>query len=75
MARELGDFSAMAQAVWAEPTVAGKQEKILVMIGECRSKEEKKAAFRRSLAGMTNATRLDRFAADLMLVDTDRRIK
>lgn len=75
MARELADFGSLAQAVWVEPTVTGKQEKILVMIDECRSKEEKKQHFRREVAAMSNGKRLDRFAADLMLVDTDRRIK
>ena len=45
MAKELADFGTLAQAVWVEPTITGKQEKILVMIDECRSKEEKKQHF------------------------------
>lgn len=75
MATQLGDFSQFAQRVWAEPTITGKQAIVCEMIDACRSNAEKKAAFKRDLGRMTNGTRIDRFAADMMLRDTDKRIR
>lgn len=75
MATQLGDFSGFAQRVWKEPTIGGKTMIIHEMINACRSNEQKKATFRHNVGKMNSLQRLDKFAADMMLVDTDKRIK
>lgn len=74
MAKVLNDFSGFAQRVWAEPSLVGKQAIVCEMIDACLSNNEKKATFKRDLARMTNSKRIDKFAADMMLRDTDKVI-
>lgn len=70
----LKDFSELAQEVWRTHSVLSKLATINKMILECRSSDEKKAKFARDARAM-NAAKLDKFAADLMLVDTDKAIR
>lgn len=74
MATKFNDFSLLAQAVWAEKTMDTKLPFIYQMIDQCVSSAAKKAGFKRD-ADLMNCNRLDRFASDLMLRDTDKRIK
>ena len=70
----LADFSQLATNVFTAKSVDDKREACYVMITEMRSKEAKKAVFREQVSRM-NANRLDKFAADCFLVDTDKVIK
>lgn len=74
MAKQLNDFSGFAQRVWAQPTIATKTPILLEMIDACQSSNEKKAGYRRSIEAMS-CSRMDRFASDMMLRDTDKRIR
>jgi hypothetical protein len=75
MATKLNDFSLLAQAVWAEPHIGGKTELVIGMIDACMSSKEKKLALKRDLSKMNTLQRIDKFAADMMLRDTDKRIR
>jgi len=75
MATKLGDFSEFAQRVWAANHIGDKTMIIVEMIDACRSSAEKKSSLKRDLMKMNSLDRLDRFAADMMLRDTDKRIR
>lgn len=75
MATKLNDFSTFAQRVWAEPHIGNKTAIIVEMIDACMSSAEKKMSLKRDLGKMNSLQRLDKFAADMMLRDTDKRIK
>lgn len=74
MATVYNDFSELAQAVWVAVDRSEKVELINIMITNCISNDVKKATFRRQVLQM-NVSKLDRFAADLMLCDHDKVIK
>ena len=60
------------QAVWAEPEINGKRDKITEMINSFDHK--KKAAKYLEQIQTMRPDMLDKFASDLMLRDTDRVI-
>jgi len=63
-----------AQQVWNTPDVAEKKTILLEMIDNFRFKARQEQ-FRDIVESATKGTRLDKLAADLMLVDNDKVIR
>lgn len=68
------DLGPYAQKVWQAGSLPAKKAALAELIGAMKFKS-KRDEFLRQAQQINNGSRLDRMASDIMLVDTDRRIK
>ncbi len=74
MKLEYKDLGPLASDVWTASCLEQKKAKMLVLIESMRFKG-KAEEFKRKLTSLIDGRKIDKFAADIVLCDTDKVIK